>query len=121
MAELLKLATEVVAPLIDLLALAAILMGTVEAAWRTIATMFSARATNHEKRQIWLHYARWLVAALTFQLAADIVETAVAPTWDDIGRLAAIAAVRTFLNFFLERDLNETRKLDDERLAATSK
>jgi len=52
-----------------------------------------------------VQYGRWLVAGLTFQLAADIVETAVAPTWDEIGRLAAIALIRTFLDFFLERDL----------------
>ena len=38
-------------------------------------------------------------------LAADIVRSAIAPTWNDIGQLAAIAAIRTFLNYFLERDL----------------
>jgi len=35
------------------------------------------------------------------------VRSAIAPTWDDIGQLAAIAAIRTFLNYFLERDLVE--------------
>ena len=40
--------------------------------------------------------------------------TAIAPTWEDIGRLAAIAAIRTFLNFFLERDIIEARKIRDE-------
>jgi len=38
---------------------------------------------------------------------ADIVRSAMAPAWDDIGQLAAIAAIRTFLNYFLERDLAE--------------
>jgi uncharacterized membrane protein len=38
-------------------------------------------------------------------LAADIVRTVIAPTWVDNGQLAAIAVIRTFLNFFLERDL----------------
>ena len=40
-----------------------------------------------------------------YMLAADIVRTAIAPSWDDIGQLAAIAVIRTFLNYFLERDL----------------
>ena len=58
-------------------------------------------------RDIWLRYGRWLVAGLTFQLAADILETSIAPSWDEVGKLAAIAAIRTGLNYFLERDLNE--------------
>jgi uncharacterized membrane protein len=57
-----------------------------------------------------MRYARWLVAGLTLQLAADIVDTAIAPSWDEIGKLAAIAAIRTFLNFFLERDMDEVRE-----------
>ncbi len=52
---------------------------------------------------------RWLVAGLTFQLAADVLETAVTTSWDEVARLAAIAAIRTFLNYFLERDLGEVR------------
>jgi len=53
---------------------------------------------------------RWLVAGLTFQLAADIIGTSVVPTWDEVGRLGAIAVIRTFLNYFLERDLTEVEQ-----------
>jgi uncharacterized membrane protein len=42
---------------------------------------------------------------LEFQLAADILKTAVAPTWDDVGKVAAIIALRTSLNFFLAREI----------------
>ena len=59
---------------------------------------------------MWLHYARWLVAGLTFQLAADILATSIAPNWDELVRLATVAAIRTLLNFFLERDLSEFRR-----------
>jgi hypothetical protein len=41
------------------------------------------------------------------QLAADIIGTAMAPTWEEIGMLAAIAVIRTGLNFFLGRELQE--------------
>jgi uncharacterized membrane protein len=49
--------------------------------------------------------ARGLSLALEFQLAADIVGTAVSPDWDQIGKLAAVAGIRTFLNYFLQREL----------------
>ena len=51
-----------------------------------------------------------LAIALELLLAADILRTAVAPTWDDIGKLAAIAAIRTALNYFLEKELREIEK-----------
>jgi uncharacterized membrane protein len=117
MAEWLALATEAVSPILNILALVAIVIGTIEVVVRSFGVMFSASATNHERRLVWLQYARWLVIALTFQLASDIIETAVAPSWDEIGKLAAIAAVRTALNYFLERDLTETRERDREARA----
>jgi len=58
------------------------------------------------RRGMWMGFARWLVVALEFALGADIIRTAIAPTWTDIGQLAAIAAVRTGLGFFLERDID---------------
>jgi uncharacterized membrane protein len=54
-------------------------------------------------------YARWLVAGLSFQLAADILATSIAPSWDELVRLATVAVIRTFLNYFLEKDLSEIR------------
>ena len=105
----LTIATQYSILLIDAMALVLIVMGTIEAFFGGIRLMLSS-PTSHEKRDVWLRYARWLVAGLTFQLAADVIETSIAPTWDDIGRLAAIAVIRTFLNYFLERDLGEMRE-----------
>ena len=51
--------------------------------------------------------AHYLALALEFQLGADILATAVAPGWDAIGKLAAIAVIRTGLNFFLRREMAE--------------
>jgi uncharacterized membrane protein len=68
---------------------------------------------------VWLRFGRWLVAGLTFQLAADIIETAITPHWEEIGRLAAIAAIRTALSYFLERDLSEIRERIEEPAPAT--
>jgi uncharacterized membrane protein len=52
-----------------------------------------------------LTLARYLSLALEFQLAADILSTAISPSWDQIGKLGAIAVIRTGLNFFLAREI----------------
>ncbi len=69
----------------------------------------TTRQTQSYNR-IRLTFARFLALALEFQLAADILGTAVAPSWDQIGRLAVIAIVRTFLNYFLAREMKEEQK-----------
>lgn len=63
-----------------------------------------------EKEDVRLRLGRWLAVALEFLLAADILKTAVAPTWDDIGKLAAIATLRTLLNYFLEKEIDRERE-----------
>ena len=52
-----------------------------------------------------LRFGVWLAIALEFQLGADIVATTVAPTFEALGKLGAIAAIRTFLNYFLNKEL----------------
>jgi len=52
-----------------------------------------------------LALGRSLALSLEFLLGADILRTAVEPSWDEIGRLAAIAAIRTALNYFLQREI----------------
>lgn len=47
--------------------------------------------------------------SLELLLGADVLATAVAPSWDDIGKLAAIATLRTTLNYFLERELKHSK------------
>ena len=72
------------------------------------------------KRRIWVRFASWIVIALEFALAADIVDTAIAPSWNDIGQLAAIATIRTGLNFFLERDIESVTRAELARTVAAT-
>jgi uncharacterized membrane protein len=60
-----------------------------------------------KKEEIRLCLGRWLALALEFELAADILRTAVAPTWNEIGQLAAIIMLRTSLNYFLQREIDK--------------
>jgi uncharacterized membrane protein len=110
MREWLTFIAESVIVTINAAALVIIVIGTVDATLRSTRTIFTRSSMGHQLRDAYLQYARWLVAGLTFQIAADIIETSIAPTWDDIGRLGAIAVIRTFLNFFLERDLAEVEQ-----------
>lgn len=69
---------------------------------RAIATRQAAAFTD-----VRLTLGRYLALALEFQLGADILSTAIAPSWDQIGKLGAVAVIRTALNFFLSRELRE--------------
>jgi uncharacterized membrane protein len=92
---------------IDAAAMLIIVVGTIEMFFTCVRSVFRPSPTGKDLRDGYLRYARWLMAGLTFLLANDIIVSARAPSWDDIGRLAAIAFIRTFLNFFLERDIAE--------------
>ena len=109
MREWLIIVSEPAIALIDALALLVILVGTLE------VTVTVARASfkplgDKVARQAWLRYSRWLVAGLTLQLAADIIETSISTSWQTIGRVGAIAVIRTFLNYFLERDVEQQQR-----------
>ncbi|MGY1458372.1 MULTISPECIES: DUF1622 domain-containing protein [unclassified Luteimonas] len=90
-----------------------IVIGAMESLYRLVVPLIARVDTHGVRRAAWLVLARWLVLSLEFMLAADIVRSAIAPSWDDIGQLAAIALIRTFLNYFLERDLEEAAQLKD--------
>lgn len=100
-----------VALLVEAIAILLVLVGSLETVFRLVRHGFAYGGSGARRREIWLDFARWLVAALTFQLAADIVSTSFSPTWDEVGRLAVVAAIRTFLSFFLDREVENTRRL----------
>jgi uncharacterized membrane protein len=88
-----------------------IALGGVEAAYRVFWPFLRRQVTQGLRRAAWLSLARWLVLGLEFMLAADIVRTVVDPTWEELGELGATALIRTFLNYFLERDLEAAERV----------
>ena len=114
MDELLRGYAQYVSWLAETIAITCIALGSLEAVIDVVRVAFRKGVAGVERRAVWLRFARWLVAALTFQLAADIVNTTSAPTWQEIGRLGAIAAIRTFLSYFLDREVENTRALQHE-------
>jgi uncharacterized membrane protein len=100
--------------IINAMAVVVVAFGTIEVFLRSLYDIFSSSGGGHLLRERYLRYVRWLVAGLTFQLAADIIGTVTGVSWDEIGRLAAIAAIRTFLSYFLERDVAQVRKQQEK-------
>jgi len=92
---------------------ALIAVAIIEATLRVIVMLIRLSGTSdpnrsHEaKEEVRLRLGRWLALALEFELGADILRTAIAPTWSEIGQLAAIAAVRTALNYFLQQEIDK--------------
>ncbi len=58
-----------------------------------------------------LSLGRFLALGLEFQLASDVLRTAIAPSFDELGKLAAVAAIRTALNYFLAREIREEQRV----------
>ncbi len=114
MEDILHTLAEYIALCVNMLGMAAIAIGSIQGAIG-LTRLLLFHADEQKLGTVWLSLGRWLVAGLTFQLAADIVETTIAPTWDDIGKLAAIAAVRTFLSYFLDRDMDALRERLERR------
>ena len=88
--------------------LAAIIIGiaVVQVLLRYVATIYS-HSEKISKEEIRLQFGSSVAVALELLLGADVLATAVAPSWNDIGQLAAIAVIRTVLNFFLEKELKK--------------
>jgi uncharacterized membrane protein len=94
--SLLKVTLEAVSVFCILLALVTTLQ---------LAIAQTARRRSLSFIEIRLRFGTWLALALEFQLAADVLSTTVAPSFEALGKLGAIAVIRTFLNYFLNKEL----------------
>jgi uncharacterized membrane protein len=102
MEDLLKTFWGVAATIVEGAAALLITIGAMEA---FVMSLIRFRSPTALKMKIWMHFATWLLLGLEFELAADVIRTAIAPTWSDIGQLASIAGIRTFLSYFLDKDI----------------
>lgn len=113
--EIIKELTLQVSTLTEGVAALIIAIAVIEGVFRTFLLVLQSfspsDASSHEaKEDVRLRLGRWLALALEFLLAADILRTAVAPSWSEIGQLAAIATIRTALNFFLQLEIDKAEQ-----------
>ena len=113
MEEVLKEIARYVALALESAAVAIVAYGAIDATVRAVRTRPGTRVLSGRRKVAFVHLGAWLVLGLEFELAADVVRTVIAPTWAELGELAAIAVIRTFLNYFLEKDLERLVASDE--------
>jgi uncharacterized membrane protein len=84
-----------------------IITGAIGALYIYIKKTLFIKTDYHAIAQSRSHLGHSLSLSLEFLIGADILKTAISPTWQDIGQLAAIVGIRTMLNFFLMKELKE--------------
>lgn len=80
-------------------------IGMLLALFRLVSTLIRPTLQGYQRTRLVL--SRFLILALEFQLASDILSTIISPTWNELGQLAVIATIRTLLNFFLSKEMKE--------------
>jgi len=104
---------------VELVGATIIALGIVVAGILLVKALLARRTTNFTAIRLTL--ARYLALALEFQLGADILSTAIAPSWEQIGKLGAIAVIRTALNFFLSKEMEQERKASGHEEAVVTR
>jgi uncharacterized membrane protein len=113
--ENLKDIVDVLVLIVEAIGAAIIFVGAVFAFLRFVLEIFKRRASEFTATRLFL--ARFLALGIEFQLAADILRTAVSPSFEQIGKLAAIAAIRTGLNFFLHQEIKQEEEAQSKTAA----
>src|SRR5262245_42044059 len=98
---------------VEMAAVIIVAYGAIESFVRLLAIVVNPNTPHGARKALWRRFGMWLLLGLEFELAADIIESVISPTWQDIGELGAIAVIRTFLNYFLEKDLEDAESVGD--------
>src|SRR6185436_18116062 len=104
--------------LVELAAVLIVSYGALESFARLLWIVVTPGTTHGERKALWRRFGMWLLLGLEFELAADIIASVISPTWQDIGELGAIAVIRTFLNYFLEHDLENAESAAERAQSA---
>jgi uncharacterized membrane protein len=110
MEELFAQVARTAALLIEIAAVFIVFYGALEAFAKLLWIIATPRTSHGARKELWRRFGMWLLLGLEFELAADIIASVISPSWQDIGELGAIAVVRTFLNYFLEKDLEHAEE-----------
>jgi uncharacterized membrane protein len=101
---------------VEAMGAAIIAVGVVVAFMVYVLSELRIRPVAYEHVRLLL--GRFLALGLEFQLAADILKTAVSPSWTDIEQLAAIAGIRTVLNYFLAQEVEKAAEMEEHGMLA---
>jgi uncharacterized membrane protein len=103
-------------PVVEAIGATIIAVGVLVAAVVYVLSELRIRPVAYEHVRLLL--GRSLALGIEFQLASDILSTAVSPTFTDIGMLGAIVAIRTVLNYFLAQEIERAQKMEEKGMLA---
>ena len=106
--------------LVEMAAVFVVSYGALESFAKVVWIIATPRTSHGARKELWRGFGMWLLLGLEFELAADIIGSVISPSWQDIGQLGAIAVIRTFLNYFLGKDLEEAEKTGQAAEAAVA-
>lgn len=106
MEEIARHITITISHAVEIMAAVIIGIAILNVLYRYLSFLYVTK-NNISKEQIRVQFGSSVAVALELMLGADVLATAVAPSWNDIGQLAAIAVIRTALNYFLGKELRE--------------
>ncbi|HSM82051.1 MAG TPA: DUF1622 domain-containing protein [Nodosilinea sp.] len=102
--------------LLEAISVLCVVAGLLKSARLALSLSRQRRREEFPFNQVRLRFGLWLALALEFQLGADILSTTVAPTTQDLAKLALIAVIRTFLNYFLGKEMAAEMALEQQKL-----
>jgi uncharacterized membrane protein len=106
MEALIHTLTDVLAQYVEAIAAVVIAVAVVDAI--IVLTNLLGPRAKPTPEAMRLRLGRWLSLALEFELAADVLRTAITPSWSDLGKLAAIVVIRTTINVFLQQEIEKS-------------
>ena len=97
---------DLIAHLIELAGVGVIALGAVVSAVAALGQLMSRRPWPQVYGDLRANLGRFILLGLELLVGADIISTITAPlTFQSVGLLAAIVAIRTFLSFSLETEI----------------
>lgn len=108
MEEIAKHITIYISHTLEIISAVVIAAALLKLVWNYFQSFLKAKSSL-SAMDVRITFGSAVAVSLELLLGADVLATAVAPSWDDIGKLAAIATLRTALNYFLEKELKHSK------------
>ena len=87
---------------------------------RTEISRFSGKFNIERVSVIRRNFGNYLLLGLEFLIAADIIQTIITPTLEELAILGGIVVVRTVLNYFLNKEIENVKLLKSKSEAVPS-
>jgi len=111
----LKTLASFVAYFAEILAAVVIVMGMVQAAWKSILFYIKQKENFNELTESRLKLGHSLSLGLAFLVGADIVKSAISPDWHSLIHLGAVVLIRIVLNYFLMKDIEQLQNIQSSK------